>query len=95
MTPRTPLAVLLEQYHDWLVEDRGLASPTVRRYEAIARRFLQERQTVAGRSTGVEGLSGTDVTDFLLEGCSRLAVRSAKHLVNDLRSLLRFLLVLP
>ncbi len=91
MTPRTPLDVLLEQYHDWLVEDRGLASPTVRRYEAIARQFLQERRTVPGRSTGVEGLSGSDVTDFLLEGCSRLAVRSAKHLVNDLRSLLRFL----
>jgi len=31
------------------------------------------------------------VTDFLLEGCSRLALWSAKHLVNDLRSLLRFL----
>ena len=90
-TPRTPLDVLLDKYHIWLVEDRGLAFATVRRYEAIARRFLQERQTVASRSTGVEGLTGTDVTDFLLEGCSRLAVRSAKHLVNDLRSLLRFL----
>ncbi len=91
-TPQeTPLDVLLERYHDWLVEDRGLAFSTVRRYEAIARRFLQERLTVTGRSTGVEGLCGTDVTDFLLEGCSRLAVRSAKHLVNDLRSLLRFL----
>jgi len=89
--PETPLDVLLERYYDWLVEDRGLAFPTVRRYEAIARRFLQERLTVTGRSTGVEGLSGTDVTDFLLEGCSRLAVRSAQHLVNDLRSLLRFL----
>jgi hypothetical protein len=73
-TPRTPLDVLMERYHDWLVEDRGLAVPTVRRYEAVARRVLQERRTVAGRSTGVEGLSGTDVTDFLLEGCSRLAV---------------------
>jgi integrase/recombinase XerD len=89
--PGTPLDVLLERYHDWLVEDRGLAFATVRRYEAIARRFLQERRTVAGRSTGVEGLTGTDVTDFLLEGCARLAIRSAKHLVNDLRSLLRFL----
>jgi len=67
--PGTPLDVLLERYHDWLVEDRGLAFATVRRYEAIARRFLQERLTVTGRSTGVEGLCGTDVRDFLLEGC--------------------------
>ena len=91
MAPQTPLDVLLKQYHDWLVEDRGLAAPTVRRYEAVARRFLQERRTVVGRSTGVEGLSGTDVTNFRLKECSRLAVRSAQHLVNDLRSLLRFL----
>jgi integrase/recombinase XerD len=90
-TPRTPLDVLLKRYHDWLLEDRGLAFPTVRRYEAVARRFLQERRTVDGHSSGVDGLSGADVTDFLLDGCSRLAVRSAQHLVNDLRSLLRFL----
>jgi hypothetical protein len=39
----------------------------------------------------VEDLSGADVTAFLLRGCAWLAVRSAQHLVNDLRSLLRFL----
>jgi len=89
--PGTPLDVLLERYRHWLVEERGLACPTVRRYEAVARQFLQERRSVPGRSTGVEGLSAMEVTNFLLEGCSRLAVRSAKHLVNDLRSLLRFL----
>jgi hypothetical protein len=67
-TPRTPLDVLLKQYHDWLVEDRGLTFTTVRHYEAVARRFLQERCTSAGRSTCVEGLIGAAVTGFLLEG---------------------------
>jgi site-specific recombinase XerD len=87
----TPLDALVRRYHDWLVEDRGLAIRTVRRYEGTARRFLEARRTVAGRSTGVEGLSGADVTTFLLGECARLAVGSAKGVVTDVRSLLRFL----
>jgi site-specific recombinase XerD len=89
-TQSTPLDALVERYHDWL-EDRGLATPTVRRYEATARRFLEERRTAAGQRTGVEDLRGADVTAFLLGECSRLAVKSAKGVVTDLRSLLRFL----
>ena len=90
-TRSTPLDALVGRYHRWLVEDRGLATQTVRRYEATARRFLEERRTEAGRRTGVEDLSGADVTTFLLGECSRLAVKSAKGVVTDLRSLLRFL----
>jgi site-specific recombinase XerD len=90
-TLRTPLDVLLECYHDWLDDNQGLAAPTIRRYEGTARRFLEERRAVAGRTTGVENLSGADVTNFLLRECSRLAVRSAQDLVTDLRSLMRFL----
>ena len=87
----TPLDAMVDRYRDWLVEDRGLAKPTVRRYEATARRFLEVRRTPAGRNTGVEDLSGGDVTTFLLGECSRLAVSSAKRVVTDMRSLLRFL----
>jgi predicted ATPase/transcriptional regulator with XRE-family HTH domain len=58
--PGTPLDLLLERYRHWLVEERALACPTVRRHETVARQFLQERRTVPGRSTGVEGLSATD-----------------------------------
>ncbi len=87
----TPLDTVVDRYHNWLVEDRGLATPTVRRYETTARRFLEECRTAAGRRTGVEDLSGADVTAFLLRECSRLAITSAKGVVTDLRSLLRFL----
>lgn len=52
--------------------------------------MLEERQTVAGRTTGVEELSGPDVTAYLLRESSRLAVGSAKGLVTELRSWLRF-----
>lgn len=91
--PVTPLDLLLERYHQWLVGDKGLAASTIRRYEGTARRFLQERCTIANRTTGVEDLGGADVTAFLLRECPRLALRSAKGLVTDLRSLMQFLFV--
>jgi len=87
----TPLDELLARYRRHLVDDRGLAPSTVLRYEMRARRFLLERSLTGGGETGVEGLRGADVAEFLLRECSRLAVGSAKTRVADLRSLLRFL----
>jgi site-specific recombinase XerD len=88
----TPLDELLDQYRRWLVEERGLAARTVGRYVITARRFLGERAG-SGGGTGVAGLTGAHVTGFLLRECDRLSVGSAKVLVADLRSLLRFLYV--
>ena len=87
----TPLDVLIGRYRCWLVEERALAARTVGRYVAGARRFLQSRAGAGG--CGTEGLSGRDVTDFLLAECSRLSVGSAKGRVAELRSLLRFLFI--
>src|SRR5260370_5444627 len=39
-TPRTPLDVLMERYHDWLVEDRGLAVPAGPCHDRLARHVL-------------------------------------------------------
>src|SRR5712692_959085 len=84
---------LLDDYRHWLVDERGLAARTVGRYESTARRFLLERSLTPGRRTGVEGLSGVEVTAFLLGECSRVSIGSAKGRVAELRSLLRFLYV--
>jgi site-specific recombinase XerD len=89
--PASPLGELLERYHGWLVRERGLAAATVHRYVTLARRFLAQRARHGG--TGVEGLSGADVSAFLLGECERLSVGSAKGRVAELRSLLRFLYV--
>lgn len=86
----SPVDQLVGRYRVWLVEDRGLAARTVGRYETTARRFLELRASSAG-GCGVEGLSGADVTGFLLAECTRVAVGSAKGRVAELRSLLRFL----
>jgi site-specific recombinase XerD len=87
--PLTPLDELIADYRAWLVDDRGLAGPTVLRYETLARRFLQERP--GGGVTPTEGLSGVDVTAFLLRETERVSVGSAKGRVAELRSLLRYL----
>jgi site-specific recombinase XerD len=83
--------VLIERYHVWMVVDRALAPRTIGRYATTARGFLTWRST-ASPDEGVEGLTGADVTGFLLhERNRRLAVGSLKGRVAELRSLLRFL----
>jgi site-specific recombinase XerD len=86
--PSTALDVLLAEYRDWLVVDRGLASATVLRYATTGRRFLE--QCSAG---GVEppALTGGEVNAFLIAECGRVSAGSAKGRVAELRSLLRFL----
>lgn len=89
-SPVTPIDELVAEYRRWLVVERQLSASTVRRYERVARRFLEERTTLA-ESGNVRDLSGADVTGFLLGECARLSVGSVRGTVSDLRALLRFL----
>lgn len=82
---------MLARYHHHLVHDRGLRPSTVRRYESFARRFLAQRASRTGIEIGVEGLTSTEVSGYMLEAGSRLVVESAKREAADLRALLRFL----
>jgi site-specific recombinase XerD len=86
----TPLEALLGEYRRWLLVERGLAPATAHRYEMLARRFLGGRVGPTD-ARGVAGLTGADVSAFLLRECARLALGSAKGRVGELRSLLRFL----
>lgn len=88
VTP-TPVEALIIEYRRWMTHDRGLAAPTVLRYENLARRFLQERSAAGSRF--VEDLTGADVAKFLLSETARLSLGSAKGCVAELRSLSRFL----
>ena len=89
--PSSPLDDLLADYRGHLVRDRGLATRTILRYEVTARRFMEGRRAAGVGRTGAEGLTGGEVTSFLLGECSRVSVGSAKGRVAELRSLLRFL----
>jgi len=88
----TPVEQVVVEYRTWLVAERGLAAPTVLRYENTARRFLTERAASDGDEF-IEDLSGSHVIGFLLAETARVSVGAAKGRVAELRSLLRFLYV--
>lgn len=87
----TPVGRLVEDYRTWLVHDRGLAAPTVLRYEKTARRFLLEHDDGPGLGAALMELSGTAVVEFLLKESARVSVGAAKGRVTELRSLLKYL----
>jgi site-specific recombinase XerD len=86
----TPLTVLLGEYRRWMVEERGLASTTILRYENAARRFLQQQAMVDGVLEPAH-LTGVDINAFLLRECGRVSAGSAKGRVAELRAILRYL----
>lgn len=87
----TPVGQLVQDYRTWLVDDRGLAAPTVLRYEKTARLFLLEQLGEPDVEAALAGLTGASVVAFLLRECGRVSVGAAKGRVAELRSLLRFL----
>ncbi|MDQ2739837.1 MAG: tyrosine-type recombinase/integrase, partial [Actinomycetota bacterium] len=89
----TPVDELVERYRQWLTTQRGLADRTVGRYLGTARRMLTEQCDKNGGGDGVGGLTGSEVTAFLLCECTRLPPGSAKGVVAELRSLRPFLYV--
>jgi site-specific recombinase XerD len=94
--PATPVTALdrldrlLADYRAWLVVEREIAHATVRGHTALARRFLTGRVSPDGE-LGLAGLTGADVTAFLLGECARVSPASAGCYAYRLRSLLRFL----
>lgn len=80
---------LVDSYCAWLLRERGLATTTVRRYQATARRFLDQR---AG-GVDLNDLTAAEVTAFLLAISAHASVGAAKGHVAEIRSLLRYLFV--
>jgi integrase/recombinase XerD len=78
---------LLERYCEYLLLERGLANRTIVEYRRTARLFLGQRP--AGLE--LERLTAADVSGFLVRECPRRTIPGARHLVSDLRPLLRYL----
>jgi integrase/recombinase XerD len=78
---------LLEGYREYLLLERGLASRTILEYQRTARLFLEQRPV----GLELERLTAADVSAFLVRECPRRTVAGARHLVSDLRPLLRYL----
>lgn len=85
----TAVAVLLVRYRRYLVEERGLSASSVRQYLDVARAFLMHCSI---RAEGdLTGLTGAEVTGFVLSESRRRGRGYAKPRTSRLRSLLRFL----
>jgi integrase len=88
--PMSALERLLAEYREWMLGARGLAATTVRVRVGLARRFLAQRACSANE-LGIERLTGSDVTGFLLGECARVKSGTLDCHADHLRSLLRFL----
>ena len=85
------VALLVEEYRRFLINERGLAEVSILRYLPAVRGFL------AGLPGPVEAelgrLSAAEVSRFVLDQAGLRSVPDAKSMVTALRSLLRFLFV--
>lgn len=84
-----PVDLLLAEYRDYLLGERGLTEGTVRGYVDAVRPFVDSRLRVG--DLDLAGLAAADVTRFVLAACPGRATGSAKLIVCGLRSLLRWL----
>ncbi len=81
---------LLDQYRQWLREERGLAPESVRCYVQQSRKLLASLSEPVGRSLGA--LEPADIISYVVAACQGSGSRwSAKAHVTALRSFLRFL----
>ena len=86
--PADPVALLLEEYRRYLVEERALAPESVRRYMPVARAFLESLARPVERA--VRDLSSAQVIGYVVDQSARRGRSDTKCVVKVLRSLLRF-----
>jgi site-specific recombinase XerD len=77
------------QYAEYLVRERGLVATTIRRYTDFARRFIAAE--LGAQSINWRQLSAADVTKFVTLEFRHSSIGQCKHIVSQLRSLLRYL----
>jgi site-specific recombinase XerD len=87
--PEDPKEVLLGEFEQYLVGERGLRDASVRGYLGVARRFLA--CATDGRKLDLQGLSAATVSSFIRLECGRRGPGSAKTTVTGCRAWLRFL----
>jgi integrase/recombinase XerD len=88
-TDQTPAGP--EEYRRFLVNERGLAEVSIRRYLPAVRGFLAGLPSPL--EAGLSRLSAAQVSRFVIDHAGLRSVADAKSMVIALRSLLRFLFV--
>lgn len=88
----TPIAVLMERYATFLLEERGLQPNSAVDYVRDAQAFLSGLPSPDGGSD-LGGLSGRDVVGYVRRQCAGGTVGHARRTTVRLRALLRFLFI--
>jgi integrase/recombinase XerD len=88
--PPTPVEEVVGHFRRYLLDERGLAAPTVRGYSDLARLFLS-RWEGPGGARDLSQVTAEAVTAFVVAERHRRSTASAQVSVTALRSLLRFL----
>jgi integrase/recombinase XerD len=83
--PATPIDDLLARYRSYLLEERGLATPSTVSYVYVARLFLLGRPSAPGAD--LSGLEVSDVLSFVTDQCQ---LRNPPSITCGLRSFLRY-----
>jgi integrase/recombinase XerD len=87
--PVTAEEELLDRYRRYLIGERGVCEQVARAYIGRVRRFLEWRARVGGARP--EGLTGADVSAFVVSECPGRSTRWGRDLTLALRSFLVFL----
>ncbi len=90
-----PLELLLAEFAGYLVDERGLAKPTVANYCGVAKAFLSARscEPQGSNDLAVGALAADEVIGFVLVEAERRSPGSLNNVATGLRALLRFLYV--
>jgi len=89
LVDRPSVEAVVSGYVRYLIEDRGLAPGTIAYYADRARVFLSGRPEPL--AADLSRLTASEVTAYVMDGCAKGSVDSAKRLTTSMRSLLRFL----
>ncbi|GAB3511296.1 tyrosine-type recombinase/integrase [Amycolatopsis cihanbeyliensis] len=87
-TPQTAAARLLQQYRDYLIEDRDLRPKVVVGYVESVRPFIEAHVRAGAGELSV--LRAADVTAFMVASSRWLAPKTVQRQASALRSLLRY-----
>ena len=87
--PKTAAELVIEDYRDYLVVERGLTADVVSKYSRVASDLLAACEQPGGPDLGT--LTAAAVTEYVVGECRRRSPGMAKCLVTALRSVLGYL----
>jgi site-specific recombinase XerD len=85
----SPFHAVEQRFTKYLIQERGLAKPTIDNYLSIVHTFLSER--CGDTPKGLDELTLKDITGFITRQGNRLSLRRVQLVTTALRSLFRFL----